>query len=47
MMKTHEVAKRCKTALEKHYGAQFRGLILYGSVARNQAGAMSDIDLLA
>lgn len=32
--------------LSKHYGGQFRGLILYGSVARNQAGAMSDIDLL-
>ena len=41
-----EVVKKCKAALESHYGSQFKGLILYGSVARNQADSMSDIDLL-
>jgi predicted nucleotidyltransferase len=43
---TREVVKRCKKALESHYGPQLRGLILYGSAARNQADSMSDIDLL-
>jgi len=41
-----EVVRKCKAALESHYGSQFKGLILYGSVARNQADSMSDIDLL-
>jgi predicted nucleotidyltransferase len=41
-----EAVKRCRTALESHYGSQFEGLVLYGSVARGQAGPASDIDLL-
>src|SRR4030066_942276 len=41
-----EGVRKCKAALESHYGSQFKGLILYGSVARNQADSMSDIDLL-
>jgi predicted nucleotidyltransferase len=41
-----EVVRKCKAALEIYYGSQFKGLILYGSVARNQADSMSDIDLL-
>ncbi|MBU2226078.1 MAG: nucleotidyltransferase domain-containing protein [Proteobacteria bacterium] len=41
-----EVVRKCKAALENHYGSQLKGLILYGSVARNQADSMSDIDLL-
>jgi len=41
-----EVVKKCKTALESHYGYQLKGLVLYGSVARHQADSMSDIDLL-
>jgi predicted nucleotidyltransferase len=41
-----EVVRKCKAALESHYGSQLKGLILYGSVARNQADSMSDIDLL-
>ncbi len=41
-----EVVEKCKAALESHYGPQFKGLILYGSVARNQADSTSDIDLL-
>ena len=41
-----EVVKKCRTALESHYGSQFKGLVLYGSLARDQAGIASDIDLL-
>ena len=41
-----EVLKKCKAALESSYKSKFKGLILYGSVARNQAGPASDIDLL-
>ena len=41
-----EVVQKCKVALENHYGSHLHGLVLYGSVARNQADAMSDIDLL-
>lgn len=45
-MAVTEVVKRCKTILESYYGSQFKGLVLYGSVARNQATPISDIDLL-
>jgi len=41
-----EVAQQCKSVLEGHYGSRFKGLILYGSMAREQAGIGSDIDLL-
>ena len=41
-----EVLSKCKTLLERQYGSQFQGLVLYGSVARQQAGPDSDIDLL-
>lgn len=41
-----EVIQRCKEILESNYQSQFKGLILYGSVARNQAHPSSDIDLL-
>lgn len=41
-----EVLRSCKTILENHYGAQFKGLILYGSMAHSQANPTSDIDLL-
>jgi predicted nucleotidyltransferase len=46
MMTVKTVIKRCKKILEGYYGSQFKGLILYGSMARNQAGPLSDIDLL-
>ena len=46
MATVNEVVKKCKMALESHYVAQLKGVILYGSVARNQADSMSDIDLL-
>ena len=45
-MTATEVLNRCKLALMDYYGARFRGLVLFGSVARNQATSASDIDLL-
>ena len=45
-MVTAEVLQRCRAILENNYQSQFKGLILYGSVARNQASSASDIDLL-
>jgi predicted nucleotidyltransferase len=41
-----DAIRKCRTILERHYGSQFKGLVLYGSVARHQAGPDSDIDLL-
>ena len=41
-----EIIQKCKTTLEGHYRSQFKGLILYGSLARDQASPASDIDLL-
>jgi predicted nucleotidyltransferase len=41
-----EIIRKCKTTLEAYYGSQFKGLILYGSVVRDQASPASDIDLL-
>lgn len=41
-----EILQKCKTLLESNYRSQFKGLILYGSTARNQASPASDIDLL-
>jgi predicted nucleotidyltransferase len=46
MVSTSQVVRKCKAALESYYGLQLKGLILYGSVARNQADSLSDIDLL-
>ena len=46
MLTTSEVIRRSKTVLESYYGAQFRALMLYGSMVRNQADDASDIDLL-
>ena len=40
-----KIPQRCKSLLEKHYGSEFRGLLLYGSAARNQTSSESDIDL--
>jgi predicted nucleotidyltransferase len=42
----NDVIQKCEQALERHYGEQFRGLVLYGSMARHQADDSSDIDLL-
>jgi len=41
-----QTVQKCRMVLENHYGARFKGLVLYGSVARGQAGPGSDIDLL-
>ena len=40
------ILKKCNQTLSNHYGEQFKGLILYGSMARGQADNFSDIDLL-
>jgi len=42
----NDIIKKCKIALEKHYKDRFKGLLLYGSKARNQADISSDIDML-
>ena len=41
-----EIVRKCRTILESHYGSQFKGLVLYGSAARDQVSLTSDIDLL-
>ncbi|OGG54743.1 MAG: hypothetical protein A3F84_25980 [Candidatus Handelsmanbacteria bacterium RIFCSPLOWO2_12_FULL_64_10] len=45
-MTVTEILNQCKAILESNYKSQFRGLVLYGSMARNQASPASDIDLL-
>ena len=40
------VTQKCKQILEGHYGDRFQGLVLYGSIAREQGDPSSDIDLL-
>jgi predicted nucleotidyltransferase len=41
-----DVIKQCRKILESHYGSRLRGVLLYGSMARNQSETTSDIDLL-
>ena len=36
----------CDKILKEHYGSDFRGLFLYGSMARGRAEKSSDIDML-
>jgi len=45
-MAINEVVSKCRACLERHYGTQFKGLVLYGSVARDKYSPASDIDLL-
>jgi predicted nucleotidyltransferase len=40
------VLTRCKEALTSHYGPRFGGLLLFGSAARGDATAGSDLDML-
>ncbi len=44
--RTNKTVQKCKDILASHYGPQFKGLVLYGSVVREQASVGSDIDLL-
>jgi predicted nucleotidyltransferase len=46
MMPPDEAIRACKRMLQAHYGPRFRGLVLYGSMARGQTDEASDIDLL-
>ena len=41
-----ELLQRIKERLKELYGARFRGLVLYGSVARGDDSPDSDIDML-
>ncbi len=45
-MAVRQVARRCRAILARHYGDQFKGLVLYGSTVRGRPSAGSDIDLL-
>lgn len=45
-MSTVELLAQCKAVLSRHYGKQFKGLLLYGTAARGTPAAESDIDLL-
>ena len=40
------IINKCKIVLQKHYKERFKGLVLYGSRARDQADISSDIDML-
>jgi predicted nucleotidyltransferase len=40
------ILKKCNQTLSNYYGEKFKGLILYGSLARGQADYFSDMDLL-
>ncbi|MEK6752896.1 MAG: nucleotidyltransferase domain-containing protein [Chloroflexota bacterium] len=41
-----EIIQKCKEVLAKQYGRRLKGVILYGSMARGDYAASSDIDLL-
>ena len=41
-----QLLQTCKERLASHYGSRFKGLILYGSMARGTANPESDVDLL-
>lgn len=45
-MTIEQIIRQCKTALQNYYGPRLTGVVVYGSVARQQAGPESDIDLL-
>jgi uncharacterized protein len=46
MNTTSQVIQQCKEALTRQYGKRLKGVILYGSTARERATPDSDIDLL-
>jgi predicted nucleotidyltransferase len=43
---TKQIINKCKEVLAKNYGKRLKGVILYGSMARGEGTADSDIDLL-
>ncbi len=45
-MTTLDITHKCKDSLADYYGPRLKGLVLYGSMARDQASPGSDIDLL-
>ena len=45
-MDIKSILEDCKKILKNHYGSQFHGLFLYGSMARGEERESSDIDLL-
>ena len=45
-MSREELIKRIKSLLEAEYGERLKGVVLYGSEARGEAIADSDVDLL-
>jgi len=45
-MTVTQVLGECRAILQNHYGSRFKGLVLYGSMAREQARPGSDIDVL-
>ena len=45
-MAVEHIIRQCKATLQSYYGPRLKGIVVYGSVARQQAGAESDIDLL-
>jgi uncharacterized protein len=42
----NSILKKCRQILTETYGERLRGVILYGSMARNQPTPSSDVDLL-
>lgn len=46
MASVSDIIRQARAALERHYGARLKGVILHGSVARSRFDAASDIDLL-
>jgi len=45
-MRIAENVGQCKAVLENYYGVKFKGLMLYGSAARDELNLGSDVDLL-
>lgn len=46
MSDSEQVIRKCKEALAKEYGQRLKGVVLYGSMAREESLPASDIDLL-
>lgn len=46
MLTTEQLLEAIGSVLRRVYGQRLRGIVLYGSVAREEASADSDVDLL-